>query len=138
MPLSPRPSTHTVPRPSSLPLPRGVSRDLAGQVVEVVPPPAVPRDLATPSPVRPRQPASKIQADTRGGSLSPAVHSDKIIINRTENEKNSKFVKLLDHNIHNSNILFKQSGTVILYFLPWRSFQITTHQTLMRVSRAAK
>ena len=112
------PLTTTAPRPSSLPLPRGAVRpaDLAGQVVEVVPPPAVPRDLATPSPVRPRQPASKIQPDTRGGSLSPAVHSDKIIINRTENEKNSKFVKLLDHNIHNSNILFKQSGTVILYF----------------------
>ena len=110
MPLSSRSST-TVTRPSSLPLPR-----LAGQVVEVVPPPAVPRDLATPSPVRPRQLASRGQADTRGGSLSPAVHSDKIITNRTENEKNSKFVKLLDHNIHNSNILFKQSGTVILYF----------------------
>ena len=111
-----RPGPTTVPRPSSLPLPRGLALPLAGQVVEVVPPPAVPRDLATPSPVRPRQPATKIQADTRGGSLSPAVHSDKIIVNRTENEKNSKFVKLLDHNIHNSNILFKQSGTVILYF----------------------
>ena len=108
MPLSPRPSSHSLARPSSLPLPA-----LARQVVELVPPPAVPRDLATPSPVRPRQSASKILADTRGGSLSPAVHSDKIIINRTENEKNSKFVKLLDHNIHNSNILFKQSGTVI-------------------------
>ena len=44
MPL-PRP----IPRPSTLPLPR--------QVAELVPPPSVPTELATPSPTRPRPPS---------------------------------------------------------------------------------
>ena len=92
MPVSPR----NIPRPSSLPV----------QVVEVVPPPAVPPDLSTPSPVRPRH----LGLPSRAGSLSPAIHSHTALRDRKENEKNSKFVKLLDHNIHNSNILYKQSG----------------------------
>ena len=45
MPL-PRP----IPRPSTLPLPR--------QVAELVPPPSVPTELATPSPTRPSKPPS--------------------------------------------------------------------------------
>ena len=127
MPLSPRTRENTVPRPSSLPLPR-----LAVQVVEVVPPPAVPTHLATPSPVRPRH----LALPARAGSLSPATHSDSLIRDRKENEKNSKFVKLLDHNIHNSNILYKQAGTEqrIKYYY----YQIITHQTFMRVSQASK
>ena len=109
MPLSPR--VTVAARPSSLPLPR---------LSEVMPPPHVPRDLATPSPVRPRHAAAtaaKLQVESaavRAGSLSPAVTSvsDKIVPERkvSDKTKSSKFVKLLDQNIHNSAALYKQSG----------------------------
>ena len=112
MPLSPRVSHTSLPRPSSLPL----SRCLAGHVSELVPPPQVPRDLATPSPVRPRPLAGKLETQgARAGSLSPAITA---VDTKTQAEqrkladkaKNNKFVKLLDHNIHNSASLYKQSG----------------------------
>ena len=111
MPLSPRVAHLT--RPSSLPLPRGSGNT---SITEVIPPPHVPRDLATPSPVRPRHVPAKLHVDnTRAGSLSPAITTDKIISERkvSDKSKNNKFVKLLDHNIQNSASLYKQSGNNI-------------------------
>ena len=106
MPLSPRVSHTSLTRPSSLPLPRGAGACLAGHVSELVPPPLVPRDLGTPSPVRPRL-GLRLSQDTRAGSLSPAITTvdskagaeQRKLSDKT---KNNKFVKLLDHNIHSS------------------------------------
>ena len=118
MPLSPRVSHTSLARPSSLPLPRGVGTCLAGHVSELVPPPLVPRDLATPSPVRPRHvvPGARgVTQDTRAGSLSPAITTVESKAGAEQRKlsdkaKNNKFVKLLDHNIHSSTSLYKQSG----------------------------
>ena len=100
-------------RPSSLPLPRVQGACLAGHVSELVPPPQVPRDLATPSPVRPR--LTRLGGDARAGSLSPAITSVESKAGAEQRKlsdktKNNKFVKLLDHNIHSSTSLYKQSG----------------------------
>ena len=61
MPL-PRP----IPRPSTLPLPR--------QVAELVPPPSVPTELATPSPTRPRPPSFNFKSN----------NSNKVQTSKTE------------------------------------------------------
>ena len=110
MPLSPRVSHTSLTRPSSLPLPRVQGACLAGHVSELVPPPQVPRDLATPSPVRPRHAGPGLSRglgqDVRAGSLSPAITT----VDSKDKTKNNKFVKLLDHNIHSSTSLYKQSG----------------------------
>ena len=116
MPLSPRVSHTSLTRPSSLPLPRGTGTCLAGHVSELVPPPLVPRDLATPSPVRPRHaPGLRLGQDSRAGSLSPAITAVDTKAGAeqrklSDKSKNNKFVKLLDHNIHSSTSLYKQSG----------------------------
>ena len=61
MPL-PRP----IPRPSTLPLPR--------QVAELVPPPSVPTELATPSPTRPRPPSFNFK--TNGSKANPTSKTE--------------------------------------------------------------
>ena len=116
MPLS---FGNRIPRPSSLPIPRHVS--------ELVPPPYVPKELSTPSPVKPRmlfKPNRALQVqcqnkqtspndnsdDGRASSLSPAMAPKRgvsRIIPKTKpmTAKDNKFVKSLNHNIQNSNIL---------------------------------
>jgi len=121
MPLS---FGNRIPRPSSLPIPRHVS--------ELVPPPYVPKELSTPSPVKPRmlfKPNRALQVqcqnkqtspndnsdDGRASSLSPAMAPKRgvsRIIPKTKpmTTKDNKFVKSLNHNIQNSNILYQESG----------------------------
>jgi len=121
MPLS---FGNRIPRPSSLPIPRHVS--------ELVPPPYVPKELSTPSPVKPRmlfKPNRALQVqcqnkqtspndnsdDGRASSLSPAMAPKRgvsRIIPKTKpmTAKDNKFVKSLNHNIQNSNILYHESG----------------------------
>jgi len=121
MPLS---FGNRIPRPSSLPIPRHVS--------ELVPPPYVPKELSTPSPVKPRmlfKPNRALQVqcqnkqtspndnsdDGRASSLSPAMAPKRgvsRIIPKTKpmTAKDNKFVKSLNHNIQNSNILYQESG----------------------------
>lgn len=121
MPLS---FGNRIPRPSSLPIPRHVS--------ELVPPPYVPKELSTPSPVKPRmlfKPNRALQVqcqnkqtspndnsdDGRASSLSPAMAPKRgvsRIIPKTKPiaGKDNKFVKSLNHNIQQSNILYQETG----------------------------
>jgi len=121
MPLS---FGNRIPRPSSLPIPRHVS--------ELVPPPYVPKELSTPSPVKPRmlfKPNRALQVqcqnkqtspndnsdDGRASSLSPAMAPKRgvsriIPKTRPMTGKDNKFVKSLNHNIQHSNILYQETG----------------------------
>jgi len=121
MPLS---FGNRIPRPSSLPIPRHVS--------ELVPPPYVPKELSTPSPVKPRmlfKPNRALQVqcqnkqtspndnsdDGRASSLSPAMAPKRgvaKIIPKTKpmTGKDNKFVRSLNHNIQHSNILYQETG----------------------------
>jgi len=121
MPLS---FGNRIPRPSSLPIPRHVS--------ELVPPPYVPKELSTPSPVKPRmlfKPNRALQVqcqnkqtspndtsdDGRASSLSPAMAPKRVVSrmipkSKPATGKDNKFVRSLNHNIQQSNILYQDSG----------------------------
>jgi len=121
MPLS---FGNRIPRPSSLPIPRHVS--------ELVPPPYVPKELSTPSPVKPRmlfKPNRALQAqcqnkqtsphdnsdDGRASSLSPAMAPKRGVAkiipkSKPTPGKDNKFVRSLNHNIQHSNILYQETG----------------------------
>ena len=88
-------------RPSSLPLPRPA---------DLIPPPAVPAELATPpGPARPApRPGPRPSSVSPGQGAGPGLHNKP---------GQHKFVRLLDHNIQHSNILYKKAGAPIIMIL---------------------
>ena len=125
------PLPRSIPRPSTLPL--------SYHVTDLMPPPSVPSELATPSPVRPRPSLSfkarpaplqnkevvrKLSSkstdqdtsdDGRGSSVSPTLQPKvvRLVQNRTKavpKTSSGKFARSLNQHIQESGQLYLESG----------------------------